>query len=109
MKTMNTPNSGSFFSAAPVSIATGAFMVLVFLLDTVLQTTSLYEYGAFSTQKAIFEGQVWRFITAPFVHPSGGDLLGMIFFFVFFAPLLERGIRRKAFIQILFLGILCSQ
>lgn len=58
----------------------------------------LERWGYFSTAKAIYAGQVWRFFTFQFLHASGGHLLGNMLGLFFFGPIVEAhfGPRRYA-------------
>jgi len=46
-------------------------------------------WGYFSTAKAIYSAQVWRFITFQFLHASPGHLFGNMIGLYFFGPIVE--------------------
>src|SRR4051794_16033833 len=49
----------------------------------------LERWGYFSTSKAIYAAQVWRFITFQFLHSSAGHLFGNMLGMFFFGPIVE--------------------
>ena len=49
----------------------------------------LERLGYFSTVKAVYAGQVWRFITFQFLHASPGHLLANMLGLYFFGPIVE--------------------
>src|SRR5262245_22431064 len=49
----------------------------------------LERWGYFSTAKAIYGGQIWRFITFQFLHASPGHLIGNMIGMFFFGPIVE--------------------
>lgn len=57
----------------------------------------LERWGYFSTQKAIFGGQVWRFLTFQFLHASGWHLLGNMVGIGLFGPIVEAQFGRARF------------
>ncbi|HEX4125695.1 MAG TPA: rhomboid family intramembrane serine protease [Tepidisphaeraceae bacterium] len=75
--------------------------VIVFLADKILINAGfawiglgrlmgpIEAYGYFSVAKAIFAGQVWRFITFQFLHASIWHLLWNMVALYFFGPMVE--------------------
>lgn len=49
----------------------------------------LEKWGYFSTDTAVYHGQVWRFLTFQFLHASGQHLLGNMIGLFFFGPIVE--------------------
>ena len=49
----------------------------------------LQRWGYFSTEKAILQGQVWRFVTFQFLHSGPGHLLMNMLGLFFFGPIVE--------------------
>ena len=58
----------------------------------------LEEWGYFSVEKAIFRGQVWRFITFQFLHASLPHLLFNMFALYMFGMLVEQYLGRRRFL-----------
>ena len=58
--------------------------------------------GLFVLNSSVFEGQVWRFVSAVFLHGSGGHLLYNMFALVLFGSIVERLVGGKRFWIIFF-------
>lgn len=59
---------------------------------------SLYPWGYFSVDKAVFSGQVWRFATYQFLHAGFFHILFNMIGIYFFGPLLEQHLGRQRFL-----------
>jgi membrane associated rhomboid family serine protease len=84
-------DGGGFFSQ--VSPVVKWLLILnlgIFFLDLMLKSKPLQQFGAFTTQSAVFEGKIWQFLTFQFLH---GNLMHILFNCLglfFFGPWLER-------------------
>jgi membrane associated rhomboid family serine protease len=96
----------SYFSGAKVSLGLAIAMATIFIIDHLLQIGDLYQWSYFSVQAGVYQGQVWRFLTAPWVHGSGGHLFGSLIFLLLIAPMLERSLSRRVFVLLIVLSVL---
>lgn len=67
----------------------------IFFLDIVMKGRMdllgpLSQLGAYTIQSAIFEGQIWQFLTFQFLHADFGHVLFNCFGLFFFGPWMER-------------------
>lgn len=62
----------------------------IFFLDLMLESKPLQQFGAFTTQSAVFEGRIWEFITFQFLHGSLQHVLFNSLGLYFFGPWMER-------------------
>jgi membrane associated rhomboid family serine protease len=69
------------------------------LLGRILQTHApLGNWGYFSAEVAIMDGQVWRFLTFQFLHASPGHLFGNMLGIFFLGPLIESYLGSRRFL-----------
>ncbi len=93
------------FTAAPPETA-DSFVVMPNLsprhvvVEAAMQMGPIERFGYFSVDRAVFHGQVWRFITCQFLHASPMHLAWNMIALFFFGPMVEdllRGRRYLAF------------
>src|SRR5438128_207264 len=65
---------------------------------TIVPMSPLTQWGYFSTEKAIYSGQIWRFITFQFLHESPGHLLYNMIALFFFGPIVEGQFGQRRFL-----------
>ena len=58
----------------------------------------VFEWGVFTAQKAVFQGQVWRFVTFQFLHANYVHLLFNMLALFFFGPLMEAHLGRLRYL-----------
>jgi len=88
---------------------------VVFVLDSILRSGTRvpewlvpYLIGAFSTEKAVYGAQLWRFVTYQFLH---GDFLHILFNMIglyFFGPMMEQWWGSRRFIAFYLLCGVCG-
>ena len=96
---------GSGMGMTPVVLWLLILNIAIFLVDMVMghwmrlrtQWTP-YALGAFSIDRAIFHGQVWRFITYEFLHSGPGHVLFNMITLYFFGPIMEQHWRGRKFL-----------
>lgn len=90
------------FEGAPVTkwllISNVAILILQFLLTKPGELPFLRAEGAFSIQKALYEFQIWRFLTFQFLHADFGHLLANGIGLFFFGPHIERWMTSRAYL-----------
>lgn len=89
--------------------------VVVFVVDGILSSgtrvpewASPFMLGYFSTDKAVFGGQVWRFVTYQFLH---GDFFHVLFNMIglyFFGPMMEQWWGSRRFLAFYLLCGVCG-
>lgn len=90
------------FEGAPVTkwllISNVAILFLQFLLTSPGQVPFLRDEGAFSIEKAIYQFQIWRFLTFQFLHADFGHLFANGIGLFFFGPHIERWMTSRAYL-----------
>ena len=88
------------FGTLPVwSVSTWliALNVAVFVLDIVLRGL-LFRIGSFSAVTAVWELQVWRFVTFQFLHAGVGHIFFNMLALYFFGPMIENYLGPRRFL-----------
>ena len=90
------------FEGAPVTkwllIWNVGILVVQFLITNPGEVPFLRDEGAFSIQKAIYEFQIWRFVTFQFLHANFGHLFANCLGLFFFGPHIERWMTSRAYL-----------
>lgn len=90
------------FEGAPVTkwllIINVGILVLQILLTNPGQIPFLRDEGAFSIQKALYDFQIWRFLTFQFLHANFGHLFANCLGLFFFGPHIERWMTSRAYL-----------
>jgi hypothetical protein len=74
-----------------------AINIGVFIAD-VLSFGTLYTWGSFSINKAIYHVQIWRFLTSQFLHADPSHIFFNMIVLYFYGPLLEPALGRRLFV-----------
>lgn len=90
------------FEGAPVTkwllIINAGILFLQILLTEPQERLFGEPEGAFSIQKAIYEFQIWRFVTFQFLHAGFGHLFANCLGLFFFGPHIERWMTSRAYL-----------
>ena len=90
------------FEGAPVSkwllILNVGILVFQVLLTSPGTIPFLQNEGAFSIQKALYEFQIWRFLTFQFLHANFGHLFANCLGLFFFGPHIERWMTSRVYL-----------
>ena len=90
------------FDGAPVTKWLLILNIAVLVIDALLKAhPPLFlrdTWGYLSVEKAIFQGQIWRFLTFQFLHADFGHLLSNCIGIFFFGPHIERWMSSRPFL-----------
>jgi membrane associated rhomboid family serine protease len=101
----NEPPRGSFGSMSAWSVTTWliAINVAVFVLDALGRKDEmgngwLYNLGFFSADAAVYQLEVWRFLTFQFLHASPQHIFFNMLSLYFFGPMVENYLGQRSYI-----------
>lgn len=90
------------FEGAPVTkwllILNAGILFFQILLTPRGEMPPFYDEGAFSIQKALYDFQIWRFLTFQFLHAGFGHLIANCIGLFFFGPHIERWMTSRAYL-----------
>ena len=90
------------FEGAPVTKWLLIINIAVLIIDALLKATPpLFlrdTWGYLSIEKALFQGQIWRFFSFQFLHADFGHLLSNSIGIFFFGPHIERWMSSRPFL-----------
>ena len=92
-----SPGGGFLAQLPPVVKWLLAINISIFFLDLLLDHR-MVNFGAFTIQSAIFQYQLWKFVTFQFLHGSLGHVLFNSIGLYFFGPWMERWWGSKKFL-----------